>query len=663
MYSPRLQRLYQSLSTNAQAHITKIGITSVLETNAWDSVEEFVPSTSFTAGLVAELHDFWLASQGACAMAARRAVLDFAAAPQQQRVEHVDLYLHAAAQNSSSTSCAPAPLQSFSTTKRRRLKAASVSETELHLQSLQLRERKVVEAAASELWALFLEVGAHGSQWSDYVALTPSDKEQFAAMFFDDMCLVALPTLQAALRLMRRWRRHCAESNIEPWKPSSIHVAIWLRSLQERGPTAPHGAYATLKWVEKKLGFDFHSSSDRVRGQSAVPQCHTESQAKPLTLSIILGLESLVGSQNHAVGALALTWLLLTYAVLRFAHLQRSVILRVLDNGIAAKASLGKRRSQGRRRPFEWRAPRWGVTGCDLGSAVHQHLARNFGGEVQPGFFLSDFSPPRCTLQTATGFSTKSMSLGRFSRLSQHMFQQAPFGLSAMDAALLTSYSARRVLPTIAELARLDPHEMLLVGDWKGARKECLDISMPMRYADQKLHTSLCVKTELVCIIQHVSRHGHATDTWDGLSANFPPRLESKRLASHVLQNGRAAIYLPEDGGLLPDPNRDLDSSSASPSTSGSDSDSSSSDTQAEECHEIQRLLSKGRQGHLHVCKPLQSQTERWHTHCNRGLKDPDVGVGLEDAFSTGRPWSPRCFNHLPKKLQKAWQDMGHSGR
>ena len=100
-----------------------------------------------------------------------------------------------------------------------------------------------------------------------------------------------------------------------------------------------------------------------------------------------------------------------------------------------------------------------------------------------------------------------------------------------------------------------------------------------MRYADQKLHTSLCVKTELVCIIQHVSRHGHATDTWDGLSANFPPRLESKRLASHVLQNGRAAIYLPEDGGLLPDPNRDLDSSSASPSTSGSDSDSSSSDT------------------------------------------------------------------------------------
>ena len=410
------------------------------------------------------------------------------------------------------------------------------------------------------------------------------------------------------------------------------------------------------------LGVDFHSSSDRVRGQSAVPQCHTESQAKPLTLAVLLGLESLVGSRNQAVSALALTWLLLTYAVLRFAHLQRSVIARVLDNGIAARASLGKRRSQGRRRPFEWRAPRLGATGLDLGAAVHEQLARSFSDQAHPGFFLPDFSPPRSTLQTASGFSARPMSLGRFSRLSQHMFQQAPFCLSDMDAALLTSYSARRVLPTIAELARFDPHEMLLVGDWKGARGECPDTSMPMRYADQKLHTSLCVKTELVCIVQHASRHGHLTDNWDGLSKVFPSRTESRQQASHVLKNGRAAIYLPEDSWPLL-PKRDFSSSSASPSTSDTDSDSSSSDTQVEECQEMQWLLSKGRHGHLHICKPLQLQTKRWHTHCNRGLKDPEVGVGLQDAFSTGRSWSPRCFSHLPPKLQKAWQAMGHSDR
>ena len=87
MHSPRLQRLYRSLTPDAQGYVTRIGIHSVLETNSWDSVEEFVPLSSFSASVVAELHDFWLASQGACAVAARRAVRDFAVAPPQQRVE------------------------------------------------------------------------------------------------------------------------------------------------------------------------------------------------------------------------------------------------------------------------------------------------------------------------------------------------------------------------------------------------------------------------------------------------------------------------------------------------------------------------------------------------------------------------------------------------
>lgn len=115
-------------------------------------------------------------------------------------------------------------------------------------------------------------------------------------MFSEEMCMVAPSALQGALRLVRRWRRHCEDCKIEPWTPSSIHVALWLRSLKERGPTAPHGAYAALQWLEKKLGINFHSSSDRVRGQSAVPQSHVETQALPLSLKLILGLESLVGS-------------------------------------------------------------------------------------------------------------------------------------------------------------------------------------------------------------------------------------------------------------------------------------------------------------------------------------------------------------------------------
>ncbi|CAE7782976.1 HMCN1 [Symbiodinium pilosum] len=211
--------------------------------------------------------------------------------------------------------------------------------------------------------------------------------------------------------------------------------------------------------------------------------------AKPLSLAFIVGSEMLVSSKN---------------AVLRFAHVQRSKIIQVLDNAISAQASLGKRRAHGRQRPFDWRAPRWGATGLDIGAAIHAFLRRAFKGKEQLGYFLPDLLPERCTLQSATGFASRPMSLGRFGRLSQHLFQRAPFNLSSTEAADLTSYSARRVLPTLSELCRLDLREMLLVGDWKGARGEAADLNMPLRYPDQKLRASLCINAELVCVVRSV---------------------------------------------------------------------------------------------------------------------------------------------------------------
>jgi hypothetical protein len=67
-------------------------------------------------------------------------------------------------------------------------------EAQQQVQSLQLREKRVVEDAASALWSLFLDIIACGRLWSEYVVLTPSDQQQFANMFFDEMCLVAPTT-------------------------------------------------------------------------------------------------------------------------------------------------------------------------------------------------------------------------------------------------------------------------------------------------------------------------------------------------------------------------------------------------------------------------------------------------------------------------------------
>ena len=448
MLSPRIQWLFDSLSTEAQRCVKRSGITSVIETNAWETCEEFIaalPQEELTGDVYRELTSLWAASQGACAASIRQATRDLGCGRQQ--LEKKDNKQTAMlCQNVASGKVLPCALVAQSTDKRRKLTTASMSEAQLHIRDMQDRERVIVEAAATELWKVFLEVGDDGAQWQEYSLLDSKSKDEFAAMFFDDMCMVAACTLQSALRTLRRWRCYCREKDISAWRPPCIHVALWLRSLRERGPTAPNGAYCSLKWLEKKIGLRFFASSARVHDQAAVPASHLETQATPLLLIHLIGLERLVSSRNSAVSALALAWVMLTYAVLRFAHLQRSTILRVLDNAISGRASLGKRRTQGRRRPFDWRAPRWGITGLDLGSAVHSFIARAFAGGLQAAFFLPDLLPKRCTLQTCTGFASRSMSIGRFARLSQHMFQQAPFSMSAADASAFTSYSARRVL-------------------------------------------------------------------------------------------------------------------------------------------------------------------------------------------------------------------------
>ena len=286
-----------------------------------------------------------------------------------------------------------------------------------------------------------------------------------------------------------------------------------------------------------------------------VPSSHVESQAKPLSLAFIVGLEKLVSSKK---------------AVLRFAHVQRSKIIQVLDNAIFAQASLGKRCAHGRQRPFDWRAPRWGATGLDIGAAIHSFLRRAFKGKEQPGYFLPDLLPERCTLQSATGFASRPILLGRLGRLSQRLFQRAPFNLSSTEAADLTSYSARRVLPTLSELCRQDLREMLLVGDWKGTHGEAADLNMPLRYADQKLRASLCINTELVRVMRHVLNSDVQTSLgWDKLSEVFPSRRAAKQ---ELLKMGPAATYLPETtskGGCS--------SSCSSGSSCSSDSDGSGS--------------------------------------------------------------------------------------
>ena len=138
-------------------------------------------------------------------------------------------------------------------------------------------------------------------------------------------------------------------------------------------------------------------------------------------------------------------------------------------------------------------------------------LERDFGqfnvARLSKGtaYLLSDFGPARCGLDAVTETIPKPMGLHRFTFFSTRLFMAPSFSFSAEKAGeLACSYSARQVLPTLAELLRFSDHELLSVGDWQGVASNMpsltttsQDIPMPLRYSATKLDTSAAVKLEL----------------------------------------------------------------------------------------------------------------------------------------------------------------------
>ena len=142
---------------------------------------------------------------------------------------------------------------------------------------------------------------------------------------------------------------------------------------------------------------------------------------------------------------------------------------------------------------------------------------------------------------------------------------------------------------------------------------------MLLRYADQKLHTSLCNKTEQVCVTRHVLNSDTQTSLgWDKLSEGFPSRRVAKQEASRLLTMGSAAMYLPETtskGGCSISEASSSGPSPSSGSSCSSDSDGSGSPSKsAPEPDNVQWLLSEGGRGHLRLRKPVALQTKRRHT-------------------------------------------------
>ena len=203
-------------------------------------------------------------------------------------------------------------------------------------------------------------LGTSAKDWAVVSSLSPYLLEQRVRLQKVRLSSFSSSTLSAALTALRRWKAWCVENVGSSVKPCAVHVALWLRSLDDQ-PTVPAMTFAAIKWLETHMSFIFFVADPEVAHWRSSREGNEAAQVQPFTIIQWFQLEraAIQGRDRLILGM----WLLLLLGCLRFKHVQRSTPTFYLSYvaGTAAKGKTRVRTGRGVRRPsFSWSCPTLG---------------------------------------------------------------------------------------------------------------------------------------------------------------------------------------------------------------------------------------------------------------------------------------------------------------
>ena len=396
------------------------------------------------------------------------------------------------------------------------------------------KKQRVVKVGAGEtevvhtLWGFFLDHAGKGTLWDDFKILTVPQEASFREMFHEKLLAFAPSTLRGAISTWKRWLKWAARSEVdEPLL--AIHVALFLRE-EARGPTGGRGLWTSLRFLEINLGFVLHCCSPLVSPWKHPESHHVPVQASPLTAKEWIELERHAMTFTDPRSQLCGVWLLMLAGVVRYAHLQRSLLSRDADT-VGGTAMLGKCKTRGARRPLPWAAPVLLLT-ADMSelfqTLINLHLDMN-----SPQFVLPN-------LQGGPDWKAMSwmptrMPLPKFLILSRRMFLESPFAWSAERVLDISTYSARRVLPSAADTLGLSPGDRAAVGGWSdplgstSAAATILRLRMPRHYSAVRGAMGTIIKRHIISRLAAVlPLSGLGDYPWPTLIVKYPQLLDKR---------------------------------------------------------------------------------------------------------------------------------------
>ena len=247
--------------------------------------------------------------------------------------------------------------------------------------------------------------------------------------------------------------------------PDSHALATFVR--EHHGPTR---VFTSLGWMIRNLRVPLDlSEASKPAPVRSTRLGQGQSQAAPLEPGMVTHLLGVLEyTAEHAHWPILMAAAAMVFGLIRFCHVQRSYLIGANTAILIFWCFKGK---TGTRDGFSWSLPR------QLGSLDLYAIWKRQLDKVRPrhgeGFRRWHY----LAFDSDTGVP---VSIGQFLRVVRPYFE------GVLDVQNLSSYSFRRVVPTLAGIVRLTDTERLAIGQWTDAASGSSTAQTPLRYDAQK---------------------------------------------------------------------------------------------------------------------------------------------------------------------------------
>ena len=539
-----------------------------------------------------------------------------------------------------------------------------------------------VDRLKSQLWDTLLSFGNSSTHYVDLDLGSKSRRAEAKAIWIRGLDGTAAGTMAGAISAFSRWNRWALSVPADPLLPRPVDMASFLRDISAGGPTAALSAFRSLRWFCSKLGVELMLENPLVSpwGQPAVG--HKSKGVDPAEIRVVIHWETLLSSPNPYVRQIACGNLLIIFGVLRFAHVQRSYMLKNARHVLVGKCSQGKSKVEGSRPGFFWALPKAGVAEKGMGDLIMEFLdsLANKAPNLN-SFLLHDFLPKNADVTEALSFSSNPLQYARFQSATSRLLQCPPLGMGMQEAVQHTTYRGRRFLPTVGGLLHLGPEERASLGNWKDLSSSDREAgkassNMGTRYDASRL--SLSARSKSMCIIAlgiACAKVKSFANPLQSMSQHFPAReelLDRTKLVTEdiplnpdrwstdkdALTDAVAFPLLPSDfeaaracSPCLPE--ELVSSSESEDSSSGPDlADLESLYAEHSNSVWVSPVTSSNRNPpKLHTV--LGEDEGKYKVACGRKLPfSAERFVGWTAALGSPFEWCPRCWKLLPENLK-----------